>query len=286
MQIGYHSICWGGVVGAPSGVTSLKDLYYRIGGSIEKALRDIADTGYRGVEVFDGDLVASGAGAPWWSAQLKATGLELVSVYCGANFVYEEALPDELSRIEVVAKAAAQLGARQLVVGGGARRSTGTPATDYQRLAHGLDAVAELAERQGLRASYHPHLGTMAETPEEIDLVFQRSTIAFCPDTAHLAAGGGDPAALMRRYADRIAHVHLKDLGTDGTTFLPLGVGKLDFASVCSALLTARFEGWAMVELDTFDGDPRDAARASRHYLDALLANSAECAETAEDSRA
>ncbi len=34
MQLGYHTICWGGVVGEATGVTSVKDLYYRTPGSM------------------------------------------------------------------------------------------------------------------------------------------------------------------------------------------------------------------------------------------------------------
>ncbi len=33
--------------------------------------------------------------------------------------------------------------------------------------------------------------------------------IGLCPDTAHRAAGGGDPAAVIHRYRDRPRHVHL-----------------------------------------------------------------------------
>ena len=69
------------------------------------------------------------------------------------------------------------------------------PATeeDYARLAAALDQVADLAEERGLLAHYHPHLTTMAETPEQVRKVFSSSKICFCPDTAHLFAGGGDP---------------------------------------------------------------------------------------------
>ena len=53
--------------------------------------------------------------------------------------------------------------------------------------------VADVAERHGLRASYHPHLTTIVEGPQQIDRILSMSRIAFCPDTGHLAAGGGDP---------------------------------------------------------------------------------------------
>ena len=38
MKLAYHTITWGGVVGHPAGVTSVKDLYYLANGSTEKAL--------------------------------------------------------------------------------------------------------------------------------------------------------------------------------------------------------------------------------------------------------
>ncbi len=42
MKLAYHTITWGGVVGHPAGVTSVKDLYYLANGSTEEALRDIS----------------------------------------------------------------------------------------------------------------------------------------------------------------------------------------------------------------------------------------------------
>lgn len=271
MLIGYHTICWGGVVGTPSGVTSVKDLYYRTAGLIEAAVEEIAAAGYSAIEAFDGDLVDPPGGHRGWRELLQRSGLELVSVYCGANLIYPDILADELARLEIAADAAAALGATQIVLGGGARRAGGTLETDYGRLAYSLDLVGELAERHGLRASYHPHLGTMAETPEEIDQVLARTGIAFCPDTAHLVAGGGDPAALIRRYGNRVAHVHLKDLAIGSTRFVPLGAGRVDFASVFTALAEVHYDGCAVVELDTYEGDPAEAARICRSYLDAVL---------------
>lgn len=274
MLIGCHTICWGGVVGTAGGVTSVKDLYYRTDGSVEQAVRDIAASGYTGVEVFDGDILAVPDGLNWWARLLDDVGIELTAVYCGANFIYPDLLDDELFRIAGAAKAAGRLGARQLVIGGGARRATATTEADYVRLASALDRVVDVAEEYSLQASYHPHLGTMAESPHEIDQVMSRSRIAFCPDTAHLAAGGGDPAALIRRYGDRLAHVHMKDLAPDRCSFLPLGHGFLDFAAVLDALDEIGYVGWSIVELDTYDGDPGEAARQSRMFLDSVLERS------------
>src|SRR5689334_25422739 len=100
MRLGYHSITWGGVVGDATGVTSVKDLYYRANGSMEQAVRDIAAAGYQGTEMFDGNLVPYADRPDDLHRLLRTAGLELVSVYTGANFVYPDVLPDELYRVE------------------------------------------------------------------------------------------------------------------------------------------------------------------------------------------
>jgi inosose dehydratase len=267
MRLGYHSITWGGVVGAPQGVTSLKDLYYLSNGSVADAVRDLSAAGYEGVEVFDGNLAALADRPEVLTDALGEAGVELVSVYTGANFVYRDALGDELHRVTEACRLAARFGASRLVVGGGARRAAGTTEEDYDLLGSGLDAVVDLAAEHGLEASYHPHLGTMVESPAELDRLMPRTRIGFCPDTAHLAAGGGDPAALIRRYPDRLRHVHLKDIALATQQFLPLGQGDLDFADVLRAVGEADYDSWLVVELDAYDGDPRKAAEISRAHL-------------------
>lgn len=271
MRLGYHSITWGGVVGNPPGVTSVKDLTYRANGSMEQAIRDIGAAGYEGTEMFDGN-VSDYADRPDELRELLAiAGLELVSVYAGANFVYADILPDELHRVAQAAELAATFGAQRLVVGGGARRAAGTSDGDYDRLADALDRVADIAEQYGVEASYHPHLTTIVESPDELERLLPRTRIGFCPDTAHLAAGGGDPAALIRAYPDRISHVHLKDVRLDPVQFLPLGHGVLDFADILQAVRDVGYDSWLLVELDDYDGDPREAAEISKSYLDKLL---------------
>jgi inosose dehydratase len=275
VQIGYHTITWGGVVGDPTGVTSVKDLYYRVNGSMETALREVAAAGYEGVEMFDGNVADFAAQPDQFRRLLDETGLELVSVYSGANFIYDEILPDELHRVSAAAALARDFGAQTLVVGGGARRAAGTADGDYDKLARALDQVSDIAESHGLSACYHPHLSTIVESPDELDRLLPHTRIGFCPDTAHLAAGGGDPAELIRRYPDRVRHVHLKDVTLDPLTFLPLGRGQIDFADVLSALAETGYDGWLIVELDSYQGQPRDAAAISKTFLDQLLDSTA-----------
>src|SRR3954451_22562962 len=273
MRLGYHTITWGGVVGNPVEVTSVKDLYYRANGPMDRAIKEIGAIGYEGIEMFDGNVADFAERPAELRGLLAEAGVELVSVYTGGNFIYPEILPEELSRVTRAAELAEQFGATSLVVGGGARRFAGTQDRDYDLLGGALDAVVDIATEHGLEACYHPHLTTIVESPAEVDLLFGRTRIGFCPDTAHLAAGGGDPAELIRRYPDRIRHVHLKDVRLDPFSWLPLGQGVLDFADIVRAIREAGYDSWLMVELDDYDGDPAEAARISKAYLEKLLAS-------------
>ena len=272
MRLSYQTITWGGVVGHPVGVTSIKDLFYVANGSTETAIRDIAGAGYAGVEMFDGNLRQYEDRPDDLRRLLGDAGVSLAAVYTGANFVYRDILDDEFWRIEKAATLAATLGATNLVVGGGAKRAAGTTDEDYQLLAEGLDRVVDVAERHGLRASYHPHLTTIVEGPEQIDRILSLSRIGFCPDTGHLAAGGGDPVDLIRRHADRVTHVHLKDFIAAPFGFHPLGRGTIDLPGVLQALRALHYDGWATVELDEYDGEPGEAAAESFGYLQSLMA--------------
>jgi inosose dehydratase len=271
MKLGYCTITWGGVVGHPVGVTSIKDLFYMTHGPMDTAIKDISAAGYHGIEMFDGNLADYAAKPDELHGLLNDTGVTLASVYTGANFIYADILPDELHRIHRAAELAATFGAERLVVGGGARRAAGTTDEDYRRLGNALDQVTDIAEKFGLTASYHPHLSTIVESPDELERLMPLTRIGFCPDTAHLAAGGADPAAVIRKYPERIRHVHLKDLRKDPFAFLPLGQGELDFPDIIQAIKESGYDSWLMVELDEYDGDPRAAAEISRKFLEELL---------------
>ena len=272
MRLGYHTITWGGVVGDATGVTSVKDLFYRVNGPMDRAIADIASLGYEGVEMFDGNVADYADRTDELRETLANAGVALAGVYTGGNFIYPDILADELHRVRQAAELAARFGADSLVVGGGARRAAGTTAEDYTALGAALDQVTDIAEQHGLVACYHPHLTTIVESPDELDHLMPLTRIGFCPDTAHLTAGGGDPAALIRRYASRLRHVHLKDVDLATTTFLPLGQGDVDFTDVIAAVAETGYDGWIVVELDSYEGDPREAAAASKKYLDTLLA--------------
>ncbi|MDE0114517.1 MAG: sugar phosphate isomerase/epimerase [Albidovulum sp.] len=264
-KLGYQANCWGPLGGNAVGVTSITELTYRTFGGMDCAMADIAAAGYEGIELFDGNLLDYSAAE--FQKLLDKNGLILVAAYSGANFIFTELLDEELAKIRCVADRVAELGAPHLVVGGGAKRREGTRDGDYSRLADALEQVVRIAADRGLSAHYHPHLTTIVEGPEEVRRIFSETSIKFCPDTAHLAAAGGDPAAMIREHANRITYIHLKGWRRDPFAFTPLDRGDLDSKPILKAIRDIEFDGWITVELDAWD-DPRKGAELSKSYLD------------------
>ena len=266
LRFAYQANCWGQLGGNAVGVTSIGQLTYLTFGDIGRAIAEIGAAGYQGVELFDGNVLDYPGGAKALRGALDGAGVKLVAAYSGANFVFPDILDEELVRIARVADASAGLGAEHLVIGGGAKRLSGAAAGDYERLAEGLDKADALAKARGLTAHYHPHLSTIVEGPSEVDRIFSLTAIGFCPDTAHLAAAGGDVPAMVRKHRSRISYVHLKGLRRDPFAFTPLDEGDLDNAAVIRALKETNYSGWIAAELDAWP-DPAEGAARSLAFI-------------------
>ena len=79
---------------------------------------------------------------------------------------------------------------------------------------------------RGLDVALHPHAATHVESTDETEQMLSRTDIDLCIDTGHTIVGGGDPVELVRRYSDRLRHLHLKDV--DGAVLSRLQAGELD----------------------------------------------------------
>ena len=260
---------FGPLVGDGAGVTSVKDIRYLTMGNDKEILKSITEVGFRSIEVLEGNLTKYCDDLSVLKDMLQRYSAEMMSVCVGANFIYQDALEDEMYHMETVAKAAKEVGVTYIGICGGAIRGKGIREEDYTLLGKGLDMAAQVFGEYGLKASYHPHLGSMAEAPEQIDKLFARTSIDICPDVAHLAAGGGDPLEIVKKYYDRISFVHLKDLDKNG--FAPLGTGSIDIDGVLDFLKQKNYSGDYLVEVDGYAGDPVSACRTSYEYLKGKL---------------
>jgi inosose dehydratase len=163
---------------------------------------------------------------------------------------------------------------------------------EWAALLSGLNELGELAAAEGMRLSYHHHMGTGVQTREEIERLLAGTDperVHLLLDTGHLAWSGDDPLALVRDHVHRVGHVHLKDLRPDvleryrhedpsfhdaileGIFTVP-GDGAIDFAPILQALDDAGYTGWLVVEAeqDPAKAEPLTYARKAREYLHAV----------------
>jgi inosose dehydratase len=194
------------------------------------------------------------------------------------------------------------LGAPRLVIidcvsdarGRTAGRSAVAPrldATDWKAMMSRITEIARIArDDYGVRSTLHAHAGCYIEFEDELDRAMAdlpEDLVGLCIDTGHAAYAGADPIALIRRYARRIGHMHLKNI--DGTVhanatkegvdffsaiahgvFCPLGRGVVDFVAVRDALAEIGYPGVAVVEQDvdpSGDSSPLENAKESFAFL-------------------
>jgi inosose dehydratase len=159
----------------------------------------------------------------------------------------------------------------------------------WAAMVSGLNELGRLAAEAGMVMCYHHHMGTGVMTRAEVDRLMNDvdpEVVHLLLDTGHLYWAGDDPLALARAYADRIRHVHLKDIRPDvmqacnarhlsfiesiieGVFTVP-GDGVIDFKPIFETLADADYAGWLMVEAeqDARKANPLDYARMARRYL-------------------
>ncbi len=93
--------------------------------------------------------------------------------------------------------------------------------------------------------------------PADFDDLFKRfPACKLTLDTGHAHIGAGSSQKLLdfiRRFGDRIGHVHLSDNSGKGDEHLPLGCGRIDFHRVFEALAEAGYDDTVTLEIFTQD---------------------------------
>ena len=76
--------------------------------------------------------------------------------------------------------------------------------------AEGMAVVVDRCRSRGYQPVFHNETGTFVEAPAEVGRMLEVSEIGLCMDAGHFLVGGGDPVEYLKKWADRIDHVHIK----------------------------------------------------------------------------
>ena len=155
-----------------------------------------------------------------------------------------------------------------------------------------LSSLAEKMRASGLRLAYHHHMGTVVQSGHDIEQLVRHTSdaVGLLLDTGHLTFAGEDPVRIATAHAQRIVHVHCKDVRRDvlvrclnrDSSFLDAvlqgvftvpGDGCVDYPRVLQPILRAGYAGWWVVEAeqDPVIAEPRRYARMGYEYLQRAL---------------
>ena len=247
------------------------------GGNDEQAIQDIAEAGFKGIQLRASAFDKWGARPADLRALLQRHGLTF-AVLSSGNLKYQPA--DRGAQMDLHLSHAAfvrDAGGQFLQVIDEKPKDRPVTDDDYAALAGLLNRLGERTKALGVPLVYHHHMNSTGEAPAAIEAIMEdsaASAVGLLFDVAHYQQGGGDPVKAIRRYGKAIKVVHLKDVrpidAPPGYQWVELGRGRVDVKGCVAALEDVGFDGWAIVELDRVvdpDGSPKASAAANRDYV-------------------
>lgn len=254
------------------------------GYTMEQALKEAREIGYTGVE--------RGRRMPQDTEGLKAYldmyDIALCGGWCSGNLM-KNTVNEEIEAVRQQVGQFVALRSPCLVYAECSNTVQGDIATpvnnrpklstsDVKAYAEKLSDLAKWMADQGMVLAYHHHMGSMIEDQEDVDALMEGSTpeVTLLFDTGHLKFGGADVLGTLRKWGDRVKHVHFKDVREDVTRKIRAGnksfldgviagaftvpgdpEGSIDFAAVTDELAKMGYKGWIVVEAEQ---DPAKAA--------------------------
>lgn len=161
---------------------------------------------------------------------------------------------------------------------------------EWNLLCDGLNKLGKIAkEEYGISLTFHHHMGTVVQDADEVERLMNGTDpeyLSLLYDTGHFAYCGADPLEMVRKYKDRIKHVHLKDIrkevveqvkreelsflaGVRMGAFTVPGDGCIDFEPIFKVLEDNGYEGYMLVEAeqDPAKANPLEYAIKARKYI-------------------
>lgn len=274
------------------------DVLEDLGGDIPltTCLKEAAQAGFSGIELGRKFPRTPGELLPL----LAAENLQLASGWFN-GFLAEKTVAEELASVHEHAMLLKSLGAKVMVYGECGAMPGDTPLDEPLSLSPALSQIkldgyaekvnafaAALLKTYGLKLAYHHHLMMLVEKDEEVK-TFLKATdnlVGIVLDCGHATAAGVDIAWILENYANRIVHIHLKDVRGDildevinndmsfndavrnGLFAIP-GDGIVDYDPVINFIKESPYNGWIIVEAeqDPLTAPPLETVKKAREWI-------------------
>ncbi len=257
----------------------------------------LAEIGYRGVAITIDHGVLSPRDDRWPDqlAQLKDTldrlGLRSV-IETGARYLLDPRQKHEPTLVSSAADArarrvafyrhaiacAAELKSDCVSIWSGTVHDDAPAERAMDRLAAGLEETVRYAAARGVPIAFEPEPGMLVDSMAAFERLLQHvdhENLRLTLDIGHLECQGEVPLARqVRRWADRLANIHLEDARRGVHEHLMFGQGRIDFPPVFQALGQIGYTGGVYVELSRHGHVAPLAARQAYEFLRLLATHS------------
>ncbi len=264
--------------------------------TFQQCVSEMALAGFSGTEI--GNKYPSDAAT--LKHMLDVRGLRIASRWF-SSFLISKPLEENVKAFEAELAFLAAVGAKAINVSEQSYSVQGMEKTpifghkyvmneqEWGLLTNGLNVLGKIATEKGFRLCFHHHMGTVVQTAEETTRMLDETDpkyVHLCYDTGHFVFTGVDPVAMLKKYVNRVGHVHLKDVRLpvlervhkenlsfltavrEGAFTVP-GDGGFDFRPVFDLLDKANYTGWLLVEAeqDPAKANPFEYAKMARKYI-------------------
>lgn len=160
----------------------------------------------------------------------------------------------------------------------------------FEIIARGVEKLGELAKEKGMTVAYHHHMGTGIQTLKQYDKLMEMTNpdlVKALLDTGHFTYAGEDAVEGFKKYINRCAHIHLKDLRRSvwkdvgpkrysyvgsvikGVFTVPGDGDMVDWNGIFDVIKNSNFEGWIVLEAeqDPHIYDPLQYAQQARAFI-------------------
>lgn len=259
--------------------------------SLEHAIRSIAETGYKGVEILCdiphayppvfGDEKINETRHLLSELGIQVSNLNAFTLYALGDVYHPSWIESDERRRKVRLQhtlnciaLAKKIGARNLSTepGGPVADLDGASKSVLEKIfLQNITAAEKLARSEGIKILIEPEPGLLIENSTQFlnfikDIPSEYVGLNF--DIGHFFCVGEDPEGLIYKLSDHIGHFHIEDIATNRVhEHLIPGRGGIDFKSVLRAIDGIGYDGFVTVELYPYQDDPVSAAREAFEYL-------------------
>lgn len=217
-----------------------------IGDDVAGTLKQLAEMGYEGVEfagTYNLDAIAL-------RKMLDDAGLKTAGAHVPYDALEGDALPKTVEQYRT-------LGTERLII---PFMNTKEADATIARMI----AIQEKAKALGVSVGFHNHQAEfkIIDGITIFDRIFQSTPPDFLVqlDIGWAQAAGRDVPAILRKYANRIESVHVKEHNADDDAAV-VGEGSVDWPAVMGILEKETALKWYVVEQEQYHVDPMESAR-------------------------